>query len=57
MMTSIPFVIYGVFRYLLLAHGSSVGGEPEQMLRDKPLVINGILWALWVAFLTILPSM
>ena len=57
MMTSIPFVIYGVFRYLLLAHGSPVGGEPEQMLRDKPLVINGVLWALWVAFLTVLPSM
>lgn len=57
MMTSIPFVIYGVFRYLLLAHSSSVGGEPEQMLRDKPLVINGILWGLWVAFLTVLPAM
>ncbi len=26
MMTSIPFVVYGVFRYLLLAHGSPVGG-------------------------------
>ena len=57
MMTSIPFVIYGVFRYLLLAHSSSVGGEPEQMLRDKPLLINGILWALWVAFLTVLPTL
>ena len=57
MMTSIPFVIYGVFRYLLLAHSSSVGGEPEQMLRDKPLLVNGILWGLWVAFLTVLPAM
>ena len=57
MMTSIPFVIYGVFRYLLLAHSSSVGGEPEQMLRDKPLLVNGILWVLWVAFLTVLPAM
>ena len=54
MMTSIPFVVYGVFRYLLLAHGSPVGGEPEQMLRDKPLVINGLMWGLWVAFLTML---
>ena len=57
MMTSIPFVIYGVFRYLLLAHSSSVGGEPEQMLRDRPLLINGVLWVLWVAFLTVLPAM
>ena len=57
MMTSIPFVIYGVFRYLLIAHSSSVGGEPEQMLRDKPLMINVALWGLWVAFLTFLPSL
>ena len=54
MMTSIPFVIYGVFRYLLIAHSSTVGGEPEQMLRDKPLMINVVLWGLWVAFLTLL---
>lgn len=55
LMTSIPFVVYGVFRYLLLAHSSPVGGEPEQMLRDKPLVANVILWIVWVAILTILP--
>ncbi len=54
MMTSIPFVIYGVFRYLLIAHSSAVGGEPEQMLRDKPLMINVVLWGSWVAFLTLL---
>ena len=54
MMTSIPFVIYGVFRYLLIAHSSTVGGEPDKMLRDKPLMINAILWISWVAFLTVL---
>ena len=54
MMTSIPFVIYGVFRYLLIAHSSTVGGEPEQMLRDKPLMINVVIWASWVALLTLL---
>ena len=56
MMSSIPFVVYGVFRYLLLAHSSPVGGEPEQMLRDKPLVATAALWVAWVAFLTLLPS-
>ena len=56
LMTSIPFVIYGVFRFLILAHSSAVGGEPEQMLRDKPLLINGVLWAFWVTMLTILPG-
>ena len=55
LMTSIPFVVYGVFRYLLIAHSSAVGGEPEQMLRDKPLMINVGLWIVWVAILTVLP--
>jgi 4-hydroxybenzoate polyprenyltransferase len=54
MMTSIPFVVYGVFRYLLIAHSSPVGGEPEQMLRDKPLVTCVLLWGVWVAILTVL---
>ena len=54
MMTSIPFVVYGVFRYLLIAHSSAVGGEPEQMLRDKPLVTSVVLWGIWVAALTVL---
>lgn len=52
LMTTIPFVVYGVFRYLLLAHSSEVGGAPEQMLRDKHLMINITLWIFLVAFLT-----
>ncbi|MBW3636743.1 MAG: UbiA prenyltransferase family protein [Armatimonadetes bacterium] len=55
LMTSIPFVVYGVFRYLLIAHSSPVGGEPEQMLRDKPLMASVALWGAWVALLTVLP--
>ncbi len=56
LMLSIPFVVYGVFRFLLLAHSSPVGGEPEQMLRDKPMLVNAVLWTLLVSLLTILPS-
>lgn len=56
LMTSIPFVVYGVFRYLLIAHSSPVGGEPEQMLRDKPLMTSVILWGTWVVVLTLLAS-
>jgi len=56
-MLSIPFVVYGVFRFLLLAHSSPVGGEPEQMLRDKPMLINAFLWAALVSILTVLPSL
>ena len=56
LMTSIPFVVYGVFRYLLLAHSSPVGGEPEQMLRDKPMMVSVALWGLWIVILTLLPT-
>lgn len=54
LMLTIPFVVYGIFRFLLLAHSSAVGGEPEQLLRDKPLMINILLWAILVAVLTLL---
>lgn len=53
LMTTIPFVVYGVFRYLLLAQTSAVGGEPEQMLRDRPLLWNMAAWALVVTLLTL----
>ncbi len=56
-MLSIPFVVYGVFRFLVLAHSSPVGGEPEQMLRDKPMIINAVLWGALVSLLTLLPSL
>ena len=56
LMLSVPFVVYGVFRFLLLAHSSPVGGEPEQMLRDKPMLVNALLWTLLVSLLTLLSS-
>jgi len=56
LMATIPFVVYGVFRFLFLAHSSPVGGEPETMLRDRPLVFNAFLWALLVALLTLVKS-
>ncbi|HEX8552500.1 MAG TPA: UbiA prenyltransferase family protein [Abditibacteriaceae bacterium] len=54
MMATIPFVVYGVFRYLLLAHSTAVGGEPENMLRDVPFMVNVMLWAVLAAALTLL---
>lgn len=45
MMLTIPFVAYGIFRYLYLIHIRGVGESPEEILiRDKPLLINIFLW-------------
>jgi 4-hydroxybenzoate polyprenyltransferase len=42
---TIPFVLYGIFRYLYLIHGRQEGGNPENVLiTDKPLYINILLW-------------
>ncbi len=45
MMATIPFVIYGFFRYFYLIHSKQVGDAPENaLLSDKPLLINVVLW-------------
>lgn len=45
MMLTIPFVAYGILRYLYLIHVKGVGETPEEILiRDKPLLINIFLW-------------
>ena len=46
MMLTIPFVLYGIFRYLYLVHRHLKGGSPEQvLLTDTPTLINVLLWA------------
>jgi 4-hydroxybenzoate polyprenyltransferase len=42
---TIPFVLYGIFRYLYLIHQKKSGGNPTSVLfTDKPLLINIVLW-------------
>jgi 4-hydroxybenzoate polyprenyltransferase len=49
MMLTIPFVIYGIFRYQLLIHVQDAGGAPEEMiLTDRPLFGTLVLWGLSV---------
>jgi 4-hydroxybenzoate polyprenyltransferase len=46
MMATVPFVVYGVFRYLLLLHRSDLGEEPENvLLTDVPLLLTIVAWA------------
>ena len=42
---TIPFVVYGIFRYLYLIHKEERGGEPTKVLiSDRPILIDVILW-------------
>ena len=49
---SIPFVIYGIYRYLYLIHQKNMGGNPtRELVSDPPLLINALLWALLVVLI------
>ena len=49
MMLSIPFLVYGIFRYLYLIHVRNEGGAPEDiLLRDRPLQITLLLYGITV---------
>jgi len=44
MMASIPFVVYGVSRYVLLVNRDG-GGDPDTLLlKDRPLQVALLLW-------------
>ena len=43
---TIPFPLYGIFRYLYLVHQKEGGGSPaEMLLTDRPLLVCVALWA------------
>jgi 4-hydroxybenzoate polyprenyltransferase len=49
MMLTIPFVLYGIFRYLYLIQVKHSGGAPEEVLfSDRPLQATIVLWGVSV---------
>jgi 4-hydroxybenzoate polyprenyltransferase len=49
----VPFVLYGVFRYLYLVHRQNMGTPSETVLADRPLLLAIGLWTLyniWVLY-------
>jgi 4-hydroxybenzoate polyprenyltransferase len=47
MMLTIPFVLYGIFRYLYLIQIKGAGGAPDELiLSDYPLMATFLLWGL-----------
>ena len=52
MMLTIPFVIYGLFRYQYLIHVKGEGGAPEMLVyRDLPLLLDMALWGIAVVLI------
>ncbi len=42
---TLPFVLYGIFRYLYLLYRRQLGGNPSDIvLRDRALLLNTLLW-------------
>jgi len=49
---TIPFVLYGIFRYLYLVHQRDQGGSPtDLLLTDRPLLADVALWALSIVLI------
>jgi 4-hydroxybenzoate polyprenyltransferase len=49
---TIPFVVYGVFRYLYLMFATGGGAQPSKaLLSDAPLAVNILIWVAAVALI------
>ncbi len=45
---TVPFVIFGIFRYLFLVHLRRGGASPViTLVKDPPLLVNGVAWTLF----------
>lgn len=56
LLLTLPFVLYGIFRYLYLIYQKDRGGDPvETALADPATLINLVLWAITVGLILYWP--
>jgi 4-hydroxybenzoate polyprenyltransferase len=54
---TLPFPLYGIFRYLYLVHQKEGGGSPSDLLlNDRPLLLCVLAWAIAVALIIYGPT-
>jgi 4-hydroxybenzoate polyprenyltransferase len=54
---TLPFLLYGIFRYLYLVHQKEGGGSPsDTLLNDRPLLTCVALWAMAVVVIVYGPQ-
>lgn len=52
MMLTIPFVVYGIFRYLYLVQVENAGGAPDEVvISDLPFIVTILCWGLLAVFI------
>ena len=55
---TVPFVLYGMFRYLYLIHVKGEGSAPEEvLLKDRPLQLTLVLWGLTFLIILYIPNL
>jgi 4-hydroxybenzoate polyprenyltransferase len=56
-LATVPFVLYGLFRYLYLIHVEGEGSAPDEvLLKDRPLQITILLWGLSFVLILYIPN-
>ncbi len=54
---TVPFVLYGLLRYLYLIHVKNEGGAPDEvLLKDRPLLASVLLWGVTFVGILYLPN-
>ncbi|MBE2183282.1 MAG: decaprenyl-phosphate phosphoribosyltransferase [Anaerolineae bacterium] len=55
---TVPFVVYGVFRYLYLMHVKGDGSAPDEvLLKDRPIQLAILLWGATFVLILYLPHL